>query len=45
MVRQGAYVASRTAAAGINAYIERRLPTLGKILREVRAARDKELEA
>jgi hypothetical protein len=45
VVRAGAKTAMRAVGAGINTFIDRKMPTLGKVLREVRAVRDKELEA
>lgn len=45
VVRAGSRTLMRMATAGINQLIDRKMPTLGKILREVRAQRDKELEA
>jgi hypothetical protein len=43
VVRAGAATAVATALAGLNTLIDRKLPTLGKVIREVRTVRDKEL--
>ena len=44
LVRAGAKTAVTTVLAGVNTFIDRKLPILGQILREVRALRNKELE-
>lgn len=45
VVRAGSKTLMRMASAGVNEFIDRKMPLLGKILREVRAQREKELGA